>query len=166
VYSEKYQAVASTTELVGFNDLDRLAEGILSASEWLRTAFGDRSTTILELWMQTTFLIRYKPILVSGQQKTHEINDCTFPADLANEIVLFAATVRALAILPYSITAISIPSTFCANGQKSDRKRTLLYPSMTLSAEKLVTFLKVVMADGKQILPHECADLLVAGLRS
>lgn len=86
VYSERYQATASATELVGFGNLNRIVEGILSASEWLKTTFGDQSTTTLELWMQTTFLTKYKPILGSGQQKRLEINNFTFPADLANEI--------------------------------------------------------------------------------
>jgi len=38
------------TELVGFGNLNRIVDGILSILEWLKTTFGDYSTTTLEIW--------------------------------------------------------------------------------------------------------------------
>ncbi|MCJ1422362.1 hypothetical protein MMC29_000242 [Sticta canariensis] len=86
IYSERYQPVASATELVGFGNLNKIVDDILSTSEWLKTTFGDQSTTTLEIWMQTTFLTKYKPILGSGQQKKLEINNHVLPANLADDI--------------------------------------------------------------------------------
>jgi hypothetical protein len=40
VYSERYQAAAGATELVGFGNLNKIVEGILRPSEWLKTTFG------------------------------------------------------------------------------------------------------------------------------
>lgn len=85
-YSERYQPVAGATELVGFGNLNRIVEDILGTSEWLKNNFGDQSTTTLEIWMQTTFMTKYKPILGSGQQKKLEINNNALPTDLANDI--------------------------------------------------------------------------------
>ncbi|KAE9986994.1 hypothetical protein EG328_004126 [Venturia inaequalis] len=86
IYSERYQPVASATELVGFGNLNQIVDDILSTSEWLKTTFGNQSTTTLEIWMQTTFLTKYKPILGSGQQKKLEINNHVLPANLADDI--------------------------------------------------------------------------------
>jgi hypothetical protein len=72
--------------LVGFGNLNRIVKDILSTLEWLKTTFGDQSTTTLEVWMQTTFLTKYKPILGSGQQKKLEINNNALPSNLADEI--------------------------------------------------------------------------------
>ena len=72
--------------MVGFGNLNTIVEDILGRSEWLKTTFGDQSTTILSTWMQTTFLTKYKPVLGSGQQKKLEINNHVVPADLANDI--------------------------------------------------------------------------------
>jgi len=72
--------------LVGFGNLNKIVDDILSTSEWLKTTFGDQSTTTLEIWMQTTFLTKYKPILGSGQQKKLEINNHVLPANLADDI--------------------------------------------------------------------------------
>jgi hypothetical protein len=71
---------------VGFGKLNRIVDSILRPSEWLNTTFGNQSTTILDYWMQTTFMTTYKPILGSGQQHRLEIHNHTLPAELANEI--------------------------------------------------------------------------------
>jgi hypothetical protein len=86
VYSESYQAAAEATELVGFGNLNRIVESILSPSEWLKTTFGDHSTMILEMWMQTAFMKNYKPMLGSGKKNYLEINGCALPADLVDKI--------------------------------------------------------------------------------
>ncbi|KAF2839911.1 hypothetical protein M501DRAFT_991901 [Patellaria atrata CBS 101060] len=85
-YSERYQPAASATELVGFGHLNRIVQDILGTSEWLKKTFGDQATTTLEIWMQTTFLTKYKPILGSGQQRKLEINNYALPANLADDI--------------------------------------------------------------------------------
>jgi hypothetical protein len=72
--------------LVGFGNLNKIVNDILSISEWLKTTFGDQSTTTLENWMQTNFLTKYKPILGSGQQKKLEISNHVLPANLADDI--------------------------------------------------------------------------------
>jgi hypothetical protein len=81
-YSERYQTVARAAELLGFGYLSR----IVGTSEWLETTFRDQSTTTFEIWMQTTFLTKFKPILCSGQQKKLEINNYVLPANLADDI--------------------------------------------------------------------------------
>lgn len=50
------------------------------------TTFGNQSTTTLEIWIQTTFLTKYKPILGLGQQKKLKINNHVLPANLADDI--------------------------------------------------------------------------------
>jgi len=81
-----YHAVASATELVGLGNLNRIVDNILRTSEWLKTTFGNQFTTTLEIWMQMTFLTKYKPIFGSGQQKKLEINNHVLPANLADDI--------------------------------------------------------------------------------
>ncbi|KAF2761261.1 hypothetical protein EJ05DRAFT_497810 [Pseudovirgaria hyperparasitica] len=86
IYWERYQAAASATKLVGFGNLNKIVNDILRTSEWLKTTFGDQSTTTLEIWMQTTFLTKYKLILGSGQQNKLEINNYVLPSNLADDI--------------------------------------------------------------------------------
>ncbi|KAF1994149.1 hypothetical protein P154DRAFT_539797 [Amniculicola lignicola CBS 123094] len=46
----------------------------------------NQSTTTLEIWIQTTFLTKYKPILGLGQQKKLEINNYVLLSNLADNI--------------------------------------------------------------------------------
>lgn len=71
---------------MGFGNLNKIVGDILGTSEWLKTTFGAQSTTTLEVWMQTTFLTKYKPILGSGQQKKLEINNYVLPTNLVDKI--------------------------------------------------------------------------------
>jgi len=86
VYSESYQPVDGATALLGFGILNRIVEEILGHSKWLKTTFENQSTSILQIWMQTTFQTKYKPILGAGRQNELEIHNNKVPQDLANEI--------------------------------------------------------------------------------
>jgi hypothetical protein len=70
VYSESYQPVAAATELFGFGILNRIVAHILGPSKWLNEEFGDSCREYLQQWIQTDFLVTYKPILGGGQQHT------------------------------------------------------------------------------------------------
>jgi hypothetical protein len=86
VNSESYQPIDGATALLGFGILNRIVENILEPSKWLKTTFGNESTSFLQQWMQTTFPTKYKPMLGAGRQSELEIYNKKVPKDLANEI--------------------------------------------------------------------------------